>query len=101
MPKPKLIEEESILEQQLIETMIAGLREWRSDLNYPQSHSDMQACVRGVLKMFSVKRLPISTSLRIKCHKCEGIGIWVSYPKGMATHKVCDKCSGMGWIKGE
>lgn len=46
MPKPQLAPDLDILERQLIETLLAGLKEWRSDLKYPESHSDMQACVR-------------------------------------------------------
>jgi hypothetical protein len=32
----------------VIAAMLAGLRSWRPDLDYPQSFSDMQACVRGL-----------------------------------------------------
>ncbi len=60
MPKPRLAEPYRHLEGDIIETMIAGLHEWRSDLKYPESHSDMQACVRGLLRMFEVKRRPIA-----------------------------------------
>lgn len=59
MPKPPLKREFAELERPLIETMIAGLHVWRSDLSYPESHSDMQACVRGVLRMFRVERRPL------------------------------------------
>lgn len=59
MPKPPLREPFRTLELELIESMEAGLHEWRPDLAYPESYSDMQAAVRGVLKMFEIKRRPI------------------------------------------
>jgi hypothetical protein len=60
MAKSQLREPFNTLEQQIIETLIAGHKEWRPDLNYPQSHSDMQGAVRGLIRMFDVKRRPIA-----------------------------------------
>jgi len=60
MPKPSLKEPFRSLECAIIETLIAGHKEWRPDLSYPESHSDMQAAVRGLLRMFDVKRRPIA-----------------------------------------
>lgn len=68
MPKPFLCKEEDLLEQQIIETMIAGLHQWRSDLSYPESFSDMQACVRAVMEMFEVKRRPLAKPLKYVEH---------------------------------
>lgn len=51
------------LESDIIQTLIAGHKEWRPDLNYPESHSDMQAAVRGLLQMFEVKRRPLPMKL--------------------------------------
>ena len=56
MSKRQLTEPYNTLEAQIIETLIAGHKEWRPDLSYPESHSDMQAAVRGLLQMFEVKR---------------------------------------------
>lgn len=36
---------------------------WRPDLPYPESHSDMQGAVRGLLRMFKVERRPIAIDL--------------------------------------
>lgn len=63
MPKPFLKPPMDKLEGDIVATMLAGLHEWRSDLHYPESHSDMQGCVRGLLKMFKVERLPIAREL--------------------------------------
>lgn len=63
MPKPILAEPIRTLEAEIIETMIAGLHIWRSDLDYPQSHSDMQACVRALLTMYDVRRRTLPASL--------------------------------------
>jgi hypothetical protein len=43
--------------------MIAGLHEWRPDLYGPESMSDYQACARGILQMFDVKRSPLPNKL--------------------------------------
>lgn len=62
MPKPPLKPEFQKLEVDIAATMRAGLQEWRADLNYPESASDMQACIRGLLKMFDVQRRPLGLS---------------------------------------
>lgn len=64
MPKPPLKEPESSLARDLIDTMIAGLHEWRPDLSYPESGSDMQGCVRALLRMYEIKRRPIALEMR-------------------------------------
>jgi hypothetical protein len=64
MPKPSLNEQYSKLENDIIETLIAGHKEWRPDLDYPESYSDMQGAVRGLLRMFEVKRRPISLPMK-------------------------------------
>ena len=51
------------LESDIIETLIAGHHEWRPDLNYPESYSDMQGAVRGLLRVFDVKRRPLPINL--------------------------------------
>ena len=63
MPKPRLKSELEQLEIDIIETLIAGHKQYRPDLAYPESHSDMQGAVRGLLKMFEVKRRPLSIEL--------------------------------------
>lgn len=63
MSKPRLNEPQRTLEEQLIESMIAGLKEWRPDLYGPQSYSDYQGCARGVLRMFEIKRAPLPIKL--------------------------------------
>ena|SRR5436309_2895773 len=60
MPKPRLKPEYESLERDIIETMLAGLKQWRPDLKYPESHSDMQGCVMALLRMYEVKRRPIA-----------------------------------------
>jgi len=101
MPKPQLFAEDHLLEGQIIETLLAGLKEWRSDLAYPESHSDMQACVRGLLKMFDVKRKPIVSALRIKCCSCEGVGQLITKADpGYRESTTCKECNGKGWIPG-
>jgi hypothetical protein len=65
MPKPRLKEPQATLEQHLIESMQAGLHEWRPDLYGPESMSDYQACARGILRMFKVERAPLPIPLDI------------------------------------
>ena len=65
MPKPSLTEPNRTLERQVISTLIPGLQQWRPDLNHPESHSDTQACVRGLLRMFELKLRPLAIELGI------------------------------------
>lgn len=63
MPKPQLREPYRTQEAEIIETLLAGHREWRPDLLYPESRSDMQGAVRGLLRMFDVRRRPIALAV--------------------------------------
>ena len=102
MPKPTMLPAESILESQIIDTMKAALQLSRPDLSYPQSHSDMQACVRGILRMFSVERRPIAAPLKIRCDVCNGTGSLVdlSSRPGYGKQETCVSCGGKGWVEG-
>ena len=59
MAKPHLREPYASLESDLLTTLRAGLQEWRPDLDYPQSASDMQGAVRAVLRKYDVKLRPV------------------------------------------
>lgn len=101
MPKPPLFSDDAIIEREVIETLLAGLKEWRPDLAYPESHSDMSACVRGLLKMFDVKRKPLVSALRIRCDFCEGIGKLITKAeRGYSESTTCKECHGRGWTPG-
>jgi hypothetical protein len=63
MAKSSLVPPWDQLEADIIETLIAGHHMWRPDLNYPESYSDMQGAVRGLLKMYEVKRRPLAVKL--------------------------------------
>ena len=63
MPKPPLKEPLAQQENDMINTMVAGLHEWRPDLDHPESYSDFQACVRGLLRMYEIKRRPLPIKL--------------------------------------
>jgi hypothetical protein len=63
MPKPKLKEPWRTMEGEIIDTLLAGHHEWRPDLAYPESHSDMSGAVRGLLRMYEVKRRPIALEI--------------------------------------
>ena len=56
MSRRNLTEAHNLLEKQIIETMLAERR-------YPESFSDMQGCVRNLLRMFDVKRRPLAVDL--------------------------------------
>lgn len=51
MPKPPLREPFRSLEHEII----AGHSEWRPDLAFPESYSDMQGAVRALLRKYEVK----------------------------------------------
>ena len=67
MPKPRLIEPYGSLIPEIIETMTAGLHEWRPDLSYPESHSDWQACLMAFFRRYEVKRRPLDLITEKKC----------------------------------
>lgn len=54
MSKPALKPEYRLLESELIQTAQSGLHGYRPDLDYPESYSDMQACIRAIMKRFEV-----------------------------------------------
>lgn len=56
MPKPHLKEPVLTLESDIIDVLTAGLHQWRPDLEYPQSRSDMQGAVRNLISLFEIKR---------------------------------------------
>ncbi len=56
MPKPPLDKKHSVIEYELMDAMIKGLQDFRPDLSYPESHSDLEACARGIMERFHIKR---------------------------------------------
>jgi ankyrin repeat protein len=101
MSKPTLVESDSILENCLIETLLAGLKEWRPDLDYPESHSDMQACARALMRMYDIRRLPLPQPLKIKCKECDGVGKHIRHntEDNSREEKRCEKCKGKGYTE--
>jgi hypothetical protein len=103
MPKSSLAEPDATLEVHLIETMLAGLKNWRPDLNYPQSYSDMEACARGLMRMFEIKRAPLPIPLKYFCDYCEGTGyrrLTFTRENGDVVEKEdCSFCNGVGFEK--
>jgi hypothetical protein len=59
MPKPSLREPFATLTKDMMETMIAGLHEWRPDLDYPESHSDLRGCIDALLRKYDIKLRPV------------------------------------------
>lgn len=89
MPKPPLRDPYRMLAHEIIETMIAGHKRYRPDLAYPESHSDMQGAVEGLLMMFDVKRRPIAIPLQDpRVAQCEECGGDIQRPGR------CDNCGG-------
>lgn len=64
MAKSSMKPEFNILEKQILETFLAGHKEARPDLSYPESHSDMQSGIRALIVMFDIKRRPIALSFK-------------------------------------
>jgi hypothetical protein len=83
---------ESQLESDIIETMLAGLKQWRPDLSYPESASDMQGCVRALMIMYDVKRRPLPQPLASPCSFCEGTGYLTQDNGGTPHRTTCRKC---------
>ncbi len=100
MPKPFLHRDDALLEDLLIETMLAGLKEWRPDLAYPESHSDLQGCVRALLRRFEIKQRPLDVPLRLRCPKCDGIGVEkLLIEVGARESHDCKRCGGQKFIR--
>ena len=97
MSKPTLIDEELKLEHELIETFLAGHHQYRPDLPYPESHSDMAGGVRALMQMFKIERRPLSEPLHAKCDFCKGLGEYImeDEPHHFTT-KHCWHCDGNG-----
>lgn len=96
MPKPTLVPEDNHTEHEAIECMLEGLKDWRPDLNYPESHSDMEACFRGLFVMFQVKRRSKPRPLRFPCVECDGLGYLNIKPDsaGIKSSVACKTCGG-------
>ena len=94
MAKRSLIALLAILEGEIVETLLAGHHQYRPDLAYPESHSDMVGAVRGLLRMFEVKRLPLPRPLCYLCNACGGSGYCEMKPD---HRKTCETCNGKGW----
>lgn len=104
MPKPRLHPKFSQLESDIIETLIAGLKEWRPDLSYPESHSDMSGCVRALIRMFDIKRRPIALSeLPCHCELCNDAGKLIECVDDdphVIKEKTCPACQGKNrWLR--
>jgi len=90
-----LAEPYQTLLHQMIETMLAG-----NGGKYPESHSDMNYCVRGLLKMYDVKRRPLAIDLpyadeavehRVQADFADCLACQIAYP---ITATRCTKCGG-------
>jgi len=66
MPKPTLGDNNQALANDLIETFLAGHKQWRPDLAYPESHSDMMAGAHALIQMFEIKRRPSAIALPVR-----------------------------------
>jgi hypothetical protein len=58
MPKPTFQPVFHKIESKLIEILVRGHHRWRPDLNYPESHSDMQGAVRELMAVLNIKEIP-------------------------------------------
>src|SRR4051812_48801149 len=106
MPKPPLVDEDEKLCSEIIETFLEGLKQWRPDLSYPESHSDMKGGVMALLRMFEIKRRPIAKPNRIECHVCKGQKRFTTLkecsPDGSYTNvgeKDCPVCKRVGYLE--
>lgn len=64
MAKPLMKPEYEQLNGDMIATFLAGHHAYRSDLPYPESHSDMQAGMMALMRMYEIKRRPIALEFR-------------------------------------
>lgn len=93
MPKSDLTPEDRILEKELIETFLAGHKQYRPDLAYPESHSDMQGGMRAVMEHFEITRRPIARQLKAHCDICGGSKRVLKNPESKDYHFIqCPEC---------
>lgn len=55
--REKVIEDQ--LSEDLYQTFMAGHNEYRPDLQFPQSKSDVQKGIRAIMRMFKTERRPM------------------------------------------
>lgn len=65
MPKPILEPQSQQLLSDMTETFLAGHHEWRPDLAYPQSHSDVHGGIMALMKVYEIKRRPLAVELKL------------------------------------
>lgn len=97
MPKPRLIPEQEILQREVIACLIAGLKQYRPDLHYPESHSDMSACVMNLMRMFDISRRSTPRYLEMPCNGCDGLGVLITKTNndgGYRESMTCPVCNG-------
>lgn len=99
MSHAPLIERDAVTEDELVQTFLAGLKQFRQDLSYPESHSDMRSGIRAVMVMFNCQRRPLPIPLRIKCGGCGGTGELVHEASaGYRRLSTCNMCNGRGHL---
>lgn len=98
MAKPSLLPPYDQLESDIIETLIEGHKQWRPDLEYPESFSDMQGAVRGLLQMFEVKRRKLPFTLPIRECTCGFVEADFSNAKVMVQHRN-DDCPELRYLR--
>jgi len=100
MSKPDIREPYRSLEEDLFATMKVGLKEWRPDLNFPESYSDFQGCIRALFRMFEIKRRPLAIRMEEILEpepRCPWCGISLKgqacvYSGNDSTFVLCDSC---------
>ncbi len=101
MPKPRLTDELAALESEIMAVMRAGLKQYRADLDYPQSASDMEGCIRALFQMYEIKRRTLPAPLQYYCYTCEGLGkLKQLVEKNHFNEQTCPDCKGKRYIKG-
>ena len=85
MPKPQMrTRDDNDLVSGIMKALLDGHHAWRPDLHYPESSSDLQGAVYGLLVRFDVKRRPIDRPLDLEC-------------SSEAGHERC--CNPLTWKK--
>jgi hypothetical protein len=61
MAKPALREPFHTIMENIAQAMVDGLHNWRPDLSYPESYSDMQGCILELMSRFELlpRRVPL------------------------------------------
>lgn len=95
-----LTDSDEQLEAEIIAVLLAGLKTANIHAAYPESHSDLGAAVRNLIRMYEVTRRTAPYHIRHRCHRCKGLGEYRMWSNSFTLEtKECTECNQKGYIE--